>query len=459
MSNPVIQRLRAQLSRRDVLRRIFWSTGAVASASALSACGNGSSAALMVPPASPAPGSAAPAPTSRFANLGPLQSPDANGLMLPMGFTSRVVAVSGLPPLTTKAFLWHPAPDGGATYQTADGGWVYTSNSEVPSAGDLGGCGALRFDKDGVLIDAYSILTGTTGNCAGGKTPWGTWMSCEEFASGEVWECDPFKAGQGKVITALGKFNREAVAVDDVNKIIYMTEDASSGRFYRFIPTAADWPMGAARPALLEGKMQVLRYMELATNVAPGTDFNVEMVRPVVWDDVVMPLQPQATVRAGLGAMAPGTPFRGGEGLWYYQGLVYFSTKGDNRIWCYDHPAQALECIYDFNTAKPENKILSGVDNLTLTETGEVLVAEDGGDMDICVILPDRNLVRLVKASDTFGQSEITGPAFSPDGTRLYFSAQRNGRNGVPGPGITFEVTLPFSVCPSGTCPPMAPAA
>jgi uncharacterized protein len=77
--------------------------------------------------------------------------------------------------------------------------------------------------------------------------------------------------------------------------------------------------------------------------------------------------------------------------------------------------------------------------------------------MQICVILPDRRVIPLLQASDnqqgTEVESELTGPAFSPDGTRLYFSAQRNGRNGTIGPGITFEVTLPFSACPSGSCP------
>jgi len=431
----------APWSRREFLRSVFWSAGA-AGTLGLTACSGGSD--------NPPDGAR---PESRFAAIGSLQAPDENGLRLPAGFASRVVAVSGQPvPGTLNP--WHIFPDGGATYPTADGGWVYVSNSEVPV---IGGVGALKFDRNGAIVDSYRILNGTSSNCAGGRTPWGTWLSCEETDSGQVHECDPQQAGNGAARPRLGLFKHEAVAVDPAHRQLFLTEDTGDGRFYRFLPSAADWPAGAARPALQEGRLQVMRYAALPANAYPPEGFDVGRPQAVVWEDVVNPDQPQAAQRQSLGTPAPGTLFKGGEGLWYFDGYVYFSTKGDNRIWCHDTTAQTLEVIYDFATAAPSNKILSGVDNLTVTQAGDVLVAEDGGDMQVCVILPDRRLLPLLQVTDAAGvpdtESEITGPAFSPDGTRLYFSAQRSGRLGAQGSGITFEVTLPFSACPAGSCP------
>ena len=99
-------------------------------------------------------------------SFGPLQPPDANGLMLPPGFSSRVVATSGQIVAGTS-FSWHGSPDGGATFSKLGEGWVYVSNIEVGA----GGASAICFDTLGRITDAYSILSGTTDNCAGCPTP------------------------------------------------------------------------------------------------------------------------------------------------------------------------------------------------------------------------------------------------------------------------------------------------
>lgn len=415
-------------ARREFLRQMFWTAGA------LGTLGPG---ALL---SSQALAQAAALPRRiDFRLLGPLGEPDANGIRLPAGFGSRVVAVSGERPTSRSSYRWHAFPDGGATFPTEDGGWVYANNSEIPL---IGGVGTLRFDRDGNVVDAYRILAGTTSNCAGGKTPWGTWLSCEEHDLGRVWECEPLGGtADARARPTLGVFKHEAAAVDPQAKVVYLTEDDSEGRFYRFVCSAQDWPAGSARPAFKSGTLQVLKLIDVPTNTYPAADFDVMRAQRVEWQNVVLPGLPQSLVRSQLGAGAPGTVFKGGEGLWFFQGIVYFSTKGDNRIWAYDHAAQTLEAIYDFARADAPNDVLSGVDNLTVSAWGDVLVAEDGGNMELCVIAPDRSVHVLLQVTGQDG-SELTGPAFSPDGSRLYVNSQRGRRRGE-GLGITYEIRLP----------------
>lgn len=348
----------------------------------------------------------------RLARQGELLPPDANGIMLPRGFRSRIVARSNEPVLPGSKFRWHRAPDGGACYGTDDGGWIYVSNSE--RSGRRGGVGAIRFDRAGGIVDAYPILEGSNYNCAGGTTPWNSWLSCEEVPRGLVWECDPYGIRPAVARPALGRFEHEAVAVDPVEGYLYLTEDVGDGGLYRFRPARG-------LPDLDRGVLEI-------ASVATRGDGDV-----VEWHRLPDPLAARTATRHQLAAA---TAFDGGEGIAWSDGRVYFTTKGDNRVWSYDCRSQAIDVLYDAATAA--DPVLSGVDNLTITPAGDVLVAEDGGDMQLVLLSPAGVPLPVLKVVGQ-DKSEICGPAFSPRRDRLYFSSQTGPKN-RDADGITYEI-------------------
>lgn len=340
---------------------------------------------------------------------GPLRAADANGIKLPSGFTSRVIARS-TETVANTAYTWHSAPDGGACF--ADGnGWIYVSNSEVGGGG--GGASAVAFDSDATITDAYRILANTERNCSGGATPWGTWLSCEETSSGYVWETDPHGNDGALRRAAMGRFTHEAAACDPVREVVYLTEDRTDGGFYRFIPdTWGD---------LSSGELQVLK-----------TD--------LTWARVP---DPQATWRATRRQVRDMLRFNGGEGACYRNNVCYFTTKGDNSVWAYDASNGSLEVVYDDAVPGGGTGPLTGVDNITDDiHVGDLYVAEDGGNMEICVITPDDIVAPFLQVTGQFS-SELCGVAFNPAGERMYFSSQR-GTTGSSSGGITYEISGPF---------------
>lgn len=356
-------------------------------------------------------------------------------MLVPRGFSVREVARTGRRAHPSSDYVWHALPDGGATFPMEDGGWVYVSNSEV-GAWRQGGVGALRFSANGELIDSYSICSGTTNNCAGGPTPWGTWLTCEETDEGLVYECDPTGRKLAVPVPALGMFKHEAAAVDPVHRHIYLTEDTEDGNFYRFIPD--HYPTGG-RADLSRGRLEVA--------VVEGSD--PLTTRPVSWKPVLNPLpclsgdveRREAPTRKQV---VDAQQFNGGEGCWYHEGIVYFTTKGDNRVWAVDTHANTIDLIYDKQTQQAFNPGIDDVDNLVVSAGGDVLVAEDGAEMRLVVVGADVTPFELV---NVVGQrdSEICGPAFCPTGERLYFSSQK-GYAGDHTDGRIYELRGPFFV-------------
>ncbi|MGI8460677.1 MAG: alkaline phosphatase PhoX [Solirubrobacterales bacterium] len=401
-------------------RRQFVRTGAVAAG------------ALSFGPAFWAESLAAPAKAGA-GPYGALGAADANGISLPAGFSARMIARGGQPVAGTS-YVWHSFSDGAATYATPDGGWILVSNSEIPTPLDLpgigpigepgdGGASAIRFDADGSIASAYRILSGTSSNCAGGATPWGTWLSCEEIEEGMVWECDPLGETEAIARPALGVFSHEAVCVDPKSGDLYLSEDEGDSGFYRFRPSR--------KGDLSEGRLSIARVGKRGA---------------VEWVPLPDPSAKSAPTRKQVD---DSKQFKRGEGIWFDSGFVYLATTGDSKIRAYDTRKKKITPVYD--PKRLADPPLKDVDNVTVARSGDLFVCEDNGDpdgIDIGIITPKpkRTAARFLKLSgathgdpSTEASSEATGVIFDPSGQRMYFASQR-----AFGTGAVYEVSGPF---------------
>ena len=406
-----------------------------------------------------------PSSTPLKERFGPLVS-DPDGIMdLPSGFSYKIISRMG--DQMNDGFYVPGAADGMAAFEGPSGQTIVVRNHEVnpgaaPATGAFGPDNALLSKLDpNLLYDAgtegnpalggtttfvydtarqelvsqYLSLAGTLRNCAGGPTPWNTWITCEEITTragedgaakdhGYAFQV-PASATPTVAIPeplrAMGRFNREAVAVDPATNIIYQTEDTHDGLIYRFIP---DDPSDIAAG----GRLQALRVRDQASldtrnwdaqTVPVGTELEIDWLDI---EDVEAPLDDLRLRGFDQGAAR----FARGEGMWYGNDAVYFAcTNGGEaecgQIWRLT-PDRTLELFVEPN----DPGLIENADNLTVTPWGDLIVCEDGSNEQFLVgVTPEGELYKF--ARNAVSNSEMAGATFSPDGTTLFVNIQHNG--------------------------------
>lgn len=350
---------------------------------------------------------------------------------------SRRRLTSGGPGATTDAFS-----AGGAL----DDAFIYDRDDQGRPA--PGGTTTLVYDPAlGVVDRSWMSLSGTLVNCAGGATPWGSWLSCEEVLDvtpdeggrlhGYVFEVPSGRDGPVYPVplTAMGRFVHEAAAVDPATGAVYLTEDTDRALFYRFLPDA---PGELARG----GRLQAL-----AIRGAPGADLrNWESVAavpgeplPVHWIDLSHVDNPDGDL-AERGIADGAAFFTRGEGCAIGAGEIFFTcTDGGpqqlGQIWRY-RPTGADAGELDLFLESAASEIMEMCDNVVVAPWGDLIAAEDGpGQNRLIGVRPDGTTYLLgANALSYMGEiSELCGPCFSPDGSTLFLNIQR--------PGVTLAIT------------------
>ena len=325
-------------------------------------------------------------------------------LALPAGFQYRSFGISGRP--MTRDGLTPYALDGMAVFNV-NGKFRLVRNHEDRNGASsanksVGGSSATKYDSLGgggtttLVVNPFTLeleedwvsLNGTIVNCAGGPTPWGTWITCEETNAGTPngWQkqhgyCFEVSAAANSTVPAvpiydMGRFSHEAIAVDPSTGYIYETEDnGNNSGFYRFIPHTPGNPANGGTLQML-GVKDSFQYNTYAPH-SIGTQL------PVVWYAIANP-NPGGTSSTAVfsqGRALGGAAFGRLEGCWYGNGAIYFvstsgGAAGEGQIWEYRPGSEVLTLVFE----SPNAATLNGPDNITFTPQGALLLCEDGDD-------------------------------------------------------------------------------
>lgn len=417
---------------------------------------------------------------ARIANGQPIQAegygplvPDPNGLLdLPQGFRYNFFSRTG-----DKMSDGNPVPadhDGMAAFAGPNNTTILVRNHEL-SPDQKPAVPGIKYDPSGTggtttlivgpnrkLIRDYGSLAGTYRNCAGGPTPWGSWVSCEENTSTPETNdpADPANnvtkrhgynfevpsQAKGPVepvpLVAMGRFNHEAIAVDPKTGIVYETEDRGDGLFYRFIPNQ--------RQNLRQGKLEALK-IKGRPQAITKTGFPVGQPMEVEWVPIENPDPAMDTAEDGTptpesvraqGFAKGAAQFTRGEGTWYGDNEIYFTcTDGGDaelgQVWRYQPGRNPREGGVLTLFAEPNNPdILDGPDNITVAPFRDLFICEDGeAEQFIRGINPQGQLYTF--ARNAINDKEFAGACFSPDGQTMFLNIQN--------PGITFAIWGPWN--------------
>jgi uncharacterized protein len=429
---------------------------------------------------------AAPAPTRAPAGYGPLVADPEKILSLPAGFRYTIVAEAGVSTLSDGGEPTPSDTDGTAAFATGTG-MTLVDNHEIgddedhrvplrdgltydPGAG--GGTTNIELSGTGDRVREYVSVAGTVNNCAGGTTPWGTWLTCEETEKragegllrdhGFVFEVSPVGAenpgNSPEPLTFLGRYAHEAVAVDPGSNAIYLTEDATepNGLLYRWLPPAGFTPgkwalLGLRRSAGdTAGTLQALRctrdgqhVRDLSEATEPGTAFDVE------WVDVPDRLAASTSTRMQF-TDDQVTRSRKFEGAAWGSGGAYIlasyaraddgsAGEHDGQVWLLGPAANriTLQTRFARNTTPDQDGTnYDGPDNITVSPHGGVIVAEDGEGVQHLLGVTGAGESYTIARNDLNG-NEFAGPTFSPDGKILFV--------GIQSPGHVLAITGPWA--------------